>query len=377
MTLRTELVRNHGELSDACKARWNELASNPFQRWEWLGSWMEAFETQYSMAALKVLDGDRIRGFAPLCIDQRLTSGRTLMFMGAGKACTDHLSILTEDGHATEVCEAIADWLIDEAPNNCAWDHLELIGVDLHDLAVDLLVTALEKRGVRTDVSDGLGCYAIDLPSTWDDYVKMRSKSGRREIRQSARNIDDGLIQVKTIESADELNRYWGDFVDLHQRRRTDSGTDNCFEHPHFESFLRTAATRLLDAGLLRFIVALAEDQPVGVQFSVADHSAWHFYQSGMDPEASSLRPGLSVFCHTIRESIEAGLSQFDMMRGDEPYKLRWRATLRPTQEVRAFSPRLASQVRGGVVKAGSALKQFLSLGQAWVPGGSVSNSNC
>ncbi|MEM6473620.1 MAG: GNAT family N-acetyltransferase, partial [Planctomycetota bacterium] len=131
--------------------------------------------------------------------------------------------------------------------------------------------------------------------------------------------------------------------------------------HSHFEQFLRTAAERLLSKGQLRFLVATAEDQPIAVQFAVADESTWYFYQSGMEPELAELRPGLSVFCYAIRSSIAAGNQVFDMMRGDEPYKLRWRASLRPTQEVRAFSPRISSQVRGGMVKVGSILKSLFS----------------
>ncbi|MEM6472753.1 MAG: GNAT family N-acetyltransferase, partial [Planctomycetota bacterium] len=277
MKLRTELVAHPSQLTEECRQRWNELARNPFQSWDWLGSWAEAFSEEYSPAILKVTSNQgRILGFAPFCVENRLAFGRTISFLGSGKACSDHLSILAEEGKTTPVSRAIADWLVNHHSGDFSWDHLELIGVDLHDLGVDLLADALKKQGVQVEVKDGLGCYAIDLPLTWDEYVKMRSKSGRREIRQALRKIDDGKVQLKLVTTEQQLSQHWPHFVELHQRRRNASGTDGCFDHSHFEQFLRTAAERLLSKGQLRFLVATAEDQPIAVQFAVADESTWY-----------------------------------------------------------------------------------------------------
>ena len=64
---------------------------------------------------------------------------------------------------------------------------MELTGVDRDDLAINELIDSLRDEGLTVDQSQGEPTYAIDLPDDWEDYVKMRSKSGRREIRQSRR----------------------------------------------------------------------------------------------------------------------------------------------------------------------------------------------
>lgn len=363
MNVTTTLVTDPGQLSADDRVSWNSLANNPLQRWEWLGSWYEAYRSSYQLCILRVQRNGKTIGFAPWCLQSRLTTGRTLQFLGSGKACTDHLSLLAGNDVIPEVCHSIADWLVGDDKGGETWDAIEWIGVDQDDQTLNTLAESLRERGMIVDQTEGMGAYAIDLPSRWDDYIQMRSKSGRREMRHALTQIDEGKIRVKRIDDHEQLNRYWPTFVDLHQRRRRASGTTGCFDHPHFGDFLKSAAEALLEAGLLEFNLAISDDKPVAAQFAIADNDAWYFYQSGMDPDASDLRPGLSLFCHAIRSSIESGRQVFDMMRGDEPYKQRWKAKLVPSQEIRVCSLRRAAQLRDKVYKTGATFKHLIKTG--------------
>ena len=50
-----------------------------------------------------------------------------------------------------------------------------------------------------------------------------------------------------------------------------------------------------------------------------------YYYQAGFDPNNGSISPGTFLVAHTIRKAIEEGSKHFDFMRGDEPYKRRWK----------------------------------------------------
>ncbi|WP_182871010.1 GNAT family N-acetyltransferase [Rhodopirellula sp. JC639] len=370
MTPSIELISSVDQLSQGDLDRWNELAKNPLQRWEWLGSWWRAYQGDYRLCIVKVRRQDETIAFVPWCLEIRVGTGKTIQFLGSGKACTDHLSLLVSADDCDEVCAAVAGWLARSADVNqtpadrrLVWDSIELIGVDREDPAMNELARAMRTVGLGVEQTEGLGCYAIKLPPSWDEYVRMRSKSGRREVRQALKNIDSGAIVVQRIECPRQLDSMWDQFVSLHQRRRHAAGTTGCFDHPPFEAFLRDAASRLLDAGLLELIVATNDGVPVAAHFAITDKDHWYFYQSGMDPDAEALRPGLSMFCHAIRESIVTGRTTFDMMRGDEPYKLRWRAELMPAQEIRVCSPRPAAQLRNQVVRAGVTFKNLVKSG--------------
>ena len=353
MRLSIEVLRSVEEIPEQDILRWNELARNPFQRWEWLGSWWSSYQEEYLLHILSVKRNNETIAFAPWCMDKRLLTGRTLQFLGSGKACTDHLSLLVDPTDTQVVCDALARWAAEgnaanqaDLPRQLVWDAIELIGVDKTDEPINCLVNSMRKLGLAVIQTEGVSCYAIDLPPSWDEYVTMRSKSGRREIRQAQQCIDNGTIVLHSIRDRQELETFWDQFVVLHQRRRQAAGTSGCFDDPRFGVFLRRAATRLLDAGMLELVVASIDGAAVATQLAVADDDCWYFYQSGMDPDYTDRRPGLNVLCHTIRKTIESGRRRYDMLRGDEPYKLRWRAELQPTQEIRVCSPRRSAKVR-------------------------------
>jgi CelD/BcsL family acetyltransferase involved in cellulose biosynthesis len=372
MSLTVEVVSRRDQLGRADLELWNELAVNPLQRWEWLGSWAEAFETQCPLQVLRVRRDRQTVAFVPWCSEYRLSSGRTLQFLGAGKASTDHLSLLVRPDDVQEVCRAVAGCLTGEQPvHACSdptggrlrWDTVELVGVDRDDAVVNHLVSVLRERGLPLEVEGDVGCYAIDLPDRWEDYVAMRSKSGRREIRQSLKQIEQRSLVVETLQRREQLDEFWPQFVTLHQRRRQASGTTGCFDHPGFETFLYRAACRLFESGLLKILVARAGDVPVGAHFALVDDRCWYFYQSGMEPDAQALRPGLGLFCQAIRESIQMGHRRFDMMRGDEAYKKRWRAELMATQRVRVLNPKGTARIRNQARKVGASLKHLVKTG--------------
>jgi CelD/BcsL family acetyltransferase involved in cellulose biosynthesis len=367
MSVAVELITRAEDLSQADIETWNALAANPFQRWQWLGSWWHAYQGHHLLYVLSVRRDDEIIAFAPWFLENRVTTGRTIQFLGSGKASTDHLSLLVRPEDTAQVGDAIARWLRDatrtgtDLPRHLVWDAMELIGIDATDGPINGWVKSMQDLGLAVDQSESMGCYVIDLPDQWDDYVKLRSKSGRREIRQSLKQIDNGVITVKRVHNEQELDKFWNHFVTLHQRRRHASGTTGCFDHPPFGSFLRTAASSLLDAGLLELVIAFADDVPVAAQFALVDDDCWYFYQSGMDPDSAHLRPGLGVFCHAIRSTIKSGRRRFDMMRGDESYKQRWRAKLQPAQKIRVCSPRTAAQLRNQVYSTGVTFKNLVN----------------
>jgi CelD/BcsL family acetyltransferase involved in cellulose biosynthesis len=86
------------------------------------------------------------------------------------------------------------------------------------------------------------------------------------------------------------------------------------------EDFVRVAMAR----GWLRLWVMEAEGTPIasllGYRFAGADYS----YQAGRDPEREALRVGLVMDLTAMRATVEDGIPEYRMLRGDESYKLRY-----------------------------------------------------
>ena len=46
-----------------------------------------------------------------------------------------------------------------------------------------------------------------------------------------------------------------------------------------------------------------------------------YYYQGGFEPQLARYSPGTVLTAHAIRDAIDRGASEFDFLRGDEPYK--------------------------------------------------------
>ena len=55
------------------------------------------------------------------------------------------------------------------------------------------------------------------------------------------------------------------------------------------------------------------------------------FYQAGMDPDLSEMRPGQLLMSHTIERAVQLGCVEYDFLRGSEAYKQMWANAARHT----------------------------------------------
>jgi CelD/BcsL family acetyltransferase involved in cellulose biosynthesis len=108
------------------------------------------------------------------------------------------------------------------------------------------------------------------------------------------------------------------DFVDLHTRSRADK-TD--FMTPEMETFFRRMASAMAAEGLVRLFMLRVNRRPAACVLCFDAGSHLYLYNSGYDPEFSSLSVGLVSKALCLQWAIENGMKGLDFLRGDEPYK--------------------------------------------------------
>ena len=365
-----QLIERLDALTHDDIACWNRLAATSMLRWEWMSSWYSAFQDDYQLLVLKLSHAGRCVGFVPWCLRKRWGGGDTICFLGSGKASSDHLSFLLDPDSRPAAVNAVAQWLLASSSQGNPsvgfknWDSIEIEGVDASDETMSLFVAECQRLGMGVQNRSDEPCYAIKLPETLEDYVKQRSKSGRREIRKGLKLIDEGNIVIHHV-TPDSFAEDWPVLVHLHEARRSSLGGTGCFADSRFEQFLRQATEQLLKAGRVSFQVAILDDRPVAVELSLLDEHSVRLYQSGMDPEFQQMRPGAAILANLIRRSIENGLSEVDMLRGSEPYKERWLGQPTETLSLRLFHPKKSAKVRQTIVHVGATLKAILPIRSA------------
>ncbi len=345
---------------------WNQLAGDvPFRRHEWLESWWQHYGDHHELYVLAIIDFDgSVIGLAPLYLENS-HQGRTLRLLGSGEVCTDYLTILSLSGNRKKVAIVLAEWLVDNSIHD-PWDLLWLENVPSSDAGVACLVEALWHKGFSVHRSQGIRCWRISLPETWDKYLAMMSRSHRKQLRRiGRRDFDTGRAILRTVKTSEELELGMEILVDLHQKRRLSLNEPGCFASSQFAGFLHQTAPRLLASGQLRLHWLELEGVPVAVEFQLCGEKTTYAYQAGVDPTHLDDEPGSLINIATIQQAIEEGKTGFDFLRGDEAYKAHWRAVPIETTNVRVVPNRVSSQMRHNVWLAGNRIKDWIKVGLA------------
>lgn len=283
---------------------------SPFQTWEWASLWWRHFGKGKRAQVLCVQEGNETVGIAPLYAS-RTGMGRVVRWMGTG--ISDRLSIVASPEREWAVAEAVAEWL--EA-QPCA---------DLHQIADgSWMVRTAEARGWR--VVEQEKCPYVVLPETWDAYWGSLSKKTRFNIGYAQRQMqkDFGKVHFDTA-GAEELSGALDALFDLHTRRWRQRMLPGGFFHPRVRRFHREWAQCALQNGWLRLHTLRVEGAVRAVLYVFHFGRRAYYYLGGFDPALARYSMGTVLTAYAIRRAIEEGCVVFDFLRGDEPYKYRWK----------------------------------------------------
>lgn len=366
--------------------QWDRLSDGaPFRSWAWVSTWWKHYgPADYSqprcdrLAVVCVFDeSDTLVGVAPFYLHHCVSQGRVLRLLGDGEVCSDYLGLLCRPDMQDQVAESVARWLVENegagdslsgSTDPLPWDLLELTGIDFQDQPIRRLLWHLGERGKTIHHRRGPNCWRVDLPATWEEYLSTMSKNHRKRLRRSyKRTVDSGRAVLRTVECFEDLQKGIEILVDLHQRRRRAMGEPGCFASKPFNDFHCEVMPKLLSNGQLQLHWLELDGKPAAVEYGLTGGGVAYAYQSGIDPDASEENPGTLLTLLTLRRAIEQGFRAVDFMRGDETYKLHWKAAPRPQIDTHVVANRTASRLRHGLWMAGSNVKQWIKGGSQWV----------
>ena len=347
----------------ASDSDWVRLThGHPLHSQAWLKSWWEELGAQTGQLAIaEIRDFDSVIGFAPLFVE-RTWKGTTLRFLGSGTACTDYLDIFCSKANARPVAQALGLWL---DSSDCrkqlgSIDLIELEGHQANAPGVTALQDALAQTGWSEEITPLHSCWVVDLPATWDELLSKLSHRGRRRARTALKNIDSGAMSFHIWDQHDDIVAHWPVFVELHQNRRHQKGEPGCFAEGPFEQFLRRAAFRLAADQQASLVCVRSQEKWIAAALQLHGPSTRFLYQTGMDADAIKLEPGHAINALLLHFNQLQGITQFDFLRGNEPYKARWNAQPIPLVRTRLWHPRLTAQVRARMLAVGRSVKQWL-----------------
>ena len=110
---------------------------------------------------------------------------------------------------------------------------------------------------------------------------------------------------------------------------------------PEYQEFIGLARQE----GWLRLRILTLNGQPAGAFYGFRYGRKYYFYQSGFDEAFLRQSVGLVTIGLTIREAIDEGAAEYDMLHGDESYKLLWANEVRPLFRFELYPPGVIGRV--------------------------------
>ena len=327
--LRTEVLRSAGEFT-ALEEEWEALyhdsaQATPFQSWAWLYSWWESYGEDYELRLVTVRDGRGLLvGVAPLMLKNRLGSSK-LLFVGTG--LTDYLDVLIRERWEDQVSEVLArtlgeidSWQVADLqqlrPGAAAW------GICRHWNGPELRLW-----------QDGFP--VVDV-RPWDELLQSLSSNLRSTVRRSLRRFeaDGGRCELAGVDDAEAAAKR---LVTISREQWRERWLETGPEHwtSRSESLIVAAARRMIAHGLGGISEFWRDGDVIISDFWVSGRDFIGTYMLGASREARQRYQWSSLYIwDALNIARSKNLSHLDLLRGEEPYKLRWSSRISPSHRL-------------------------------------------
>lgn len=314
----------------ALRTGWSDLfgrcpGRTPFTSWEWLFSWWMAYGAARALRIVVVKKEGTLCGIAPLYLDVERTpvhtSCRVLRLIGDGSFDSDHLDFLVDPAHQAAVESALTEWL----GKNTEWD-----AVALRELTrATPLAHSMRDAAARLHsgfLIEQTPSAVLDLPTSFDTFLKERQSRFRTRVRALLRRVDqDDLVFESRCETS-ELKRKLRSLFALHQERWNAAGGTGVFDAAAKRRFYAHFVTRFARNDWLRLYSLRRGSQYVAHQLCFGIERTTYLLQEGFDVTDPSASYGQMLRAAVIRHLIEAGERRYDFLGGFSRHKEEWGA---------------------------------------------------
>ena len=147
----------------------------------------------------------------------------------------------------------------------------------------------------------------------------MVTAKQRHEVRRKLRRLwEVGKVDYHFVEDRATVHNAMDTFLKMFTGSRQDKAT---FLTTRMESFFRSLADAMAEAGVLRLGTLELDSLPVAMIMCFTYHDCIYLYNSSYVSQYNSLIVGLLSKVLCIKESIQEDKKRFDFLKGDEAYK--------------------------------------------------------
>jgi CelD/BcsL family acetyltransferase involved in cellulose biosynthesis len=272
--------------------------------------WWQTFGSGLEPHLCSIRYNDELIGIAPLLFQESRAH-----LVGSPDVC-DHLDVIVTPGSGRAFFQHLIPYLRQQGISRLDMGVVRADSVVFSDF---LPVAKSLNCKVFSEPEDV--AMELDLPSTWDEFLKLLTGKERHEIRRKLRRLNEaGRVNFRVVESQAEVGEQIDLFLTLFKLNRSDKSD---FMTDQRASFFRSLAGAMAEAGILKLFFLDLDDIPAAAVMCFDYNSTVYLYNNGYDNQYRSLSVGLLSKIFTIQDSIRRGKNTYDFLKGTEAYKHR------------------------------------------------------
>ena len=336
--MKVKEINNFQDLS----SEWNKtlqsnlFGNNVFLTWEWLSTWWKHFGDGRKPLILIVEDQNKILAIAPLMLSSYKLPlfGNVKKIEFIGVKHSDYSNFIIIDNEK-ECLKLIINYLKDTILN---WNWIELKQIPEpteNSNFLPILFSDISSLTLKTRVCTK--CPYIPLPNSFNLLMTGLNKKLRKTLKYNNRNIKEKYsVELKRYDEAGySVKEAMKVFLNLHEARWAQEGQPGLFKDTSFLNFHMETANIFAEKNWLGLYFLTANDEPVAVQYSFEYFKKMYSYLSGFNPKYAGFSVGNLLNIYLLERCIKNGFVEFDWLRGEEPYKLKWTNISRRNFEIR------------------------------------------
>lgn len=330
---------------------------------DWLSTWWRHFGGERKLLLLAVEEDNQILGIAPMMLSKyklpAFGSIRKIEFLGTRHSDYNNFIISKKE---IESVRCITEYLYQSED----WDWIELKEIPDINYSKQLFSNPSLQLEFNERVCNL--CPYVTLPKKFESLQKTLGRNLRQNLNRYLRKIEkDHTISFKKYDEAGfSVKEAMNLLIKFHEAKWQSDGKPGAFADDTFRDFHMDIAESFAQKGWLGIYFLMVDGEPAAIQYTFEYYQKMYYYLGGFLPWYSDFSIGNLLIMFLLKDCIKRNFKEYDMLRGDEPYKFQWTKTYRKNFEVRLVQKKIASElynrVTWGKTVENLAIKLGLSL---------------
>src|SRR5262245_59047567 len=297
---------------------WDSLVDDehpgaPFRSYAWSAAWYRHAAPAGEPLILAARSGGRVIGILPLHASRTVLGGVRLRLYGDGTVASDYVGVIARRRDESRAAAAFVRAIAERGFSELFLDGL----ADDDPLAGALAV------GLGAEIETRYPSPSLHLEGDFASYLASRPEGTGSQWQRRRRWLEKRPgFRFERVSSPEELPRAFDTLLDLHGARWQDETL--ALGEERIIAFHREALAGLAERGMAEIHLLWAEGKPRAALYGFRHGRRFAFYQSGRDPAWQERAVGTVLLGKLIGDAFADGLEEFDFLRGDEAYKMRW-----------------------------------------------------